>query len=40
MWNEDDGSAGQYTQNGYGHAMIGMYGGLFKEDIWAYVWEN
>jgi hypothetical protein len=33
----NDGSARQYARNGYGNAMIGSYGGLFEEDIWAYV---
>ena len=26
--------AWQYTRNGYGNAIIGRYGGCFKEGIW------
>ena len=25
---------GNISQNGYGNAMIGRYGGCFEEDIW------
>ena len=25
---------GNISQNGYGNAMIGWYGGCFEEDIW------
>ena len=28
---------GNISQNSYGNAMIGRYGGCFEVDIWAYV---
>ena len=28
---------GNISQNRYGNAVVGRYGGCFEEDVWAYV---
>ena len=31
---------GNISQNGYGNAIIGRYGGCFEEDIRRFMWER